>query len=140
MTGEFDLVVGTRLHSLILATSSETPIVAISYHTKVQDYMSFVGLSDRCLQMDDLIVNDHAISEVVKKLGDNWEKTITETKQVSNFIKRGNGRSEINEKGCDTCMKNIPVISMLHATPQCFRVTTFRSRPKKVGAAYEFVY
>lgn len=88
VTGEFDLVIGTRLHSLILATSSETPIVAISYHTKVQDYMSFVGLSDRCLQMDDLIVNDHAVAEVVQKLSDNWEKTIIETKQVSNFINK----------------------------------------------------
>jgi len=86
VTGDLDLVIGTRLHSLILATSSETPIIAISYHTKVQDFMSFVGLSDRCLQMDDLKESNDAIADVFEKVSADWDNTIVKTKEVSTFI------------------------------------------------------
>ena len=86
VTGELDIVIGTRLHSLILATNSETPIVAVSYHTKVQDFMSFVGASDRCLQMQDLKDDDGALSHVVGRMGDNWQQSIAETKQIATHI------------------------------------------------------
>lgn len=86
VTGSLDIVIGTRLHSLILATNSETPIIAVSYHTKVQDFMSFVGASDRCLQMQDLQEDEEALSTVVGKLSGNWQQTIKETKQIATHI------------------------------------------------------
>jgi len=86
VTEEQDIIIGTRLHSLILATNSETPIIAISYHTKVQDFMSFVGASDRCLQMQDLKDDDKALSTLVGKLSSDWKQSIAETKQIATQI------------------------------------------------------
>lgn len=86
VTGSLDIVIGTRLHSLILATNSETPIIAVSYHTKVQDFMSFVGASDRCLQMQDLQDDEEALSNIVEKLSSNWQQSIAETKQIATHI------------------------------------------------------
>ena len=86
VTGALDIVIGTRLHSLILATNSETPIIAVSYHTKVQDFMSFVDASDRCLQMQDLQDDERALSNVVGKLSSNWQQSIAETKQIATQI------------------------------------------------------
>jgi len=85
VTSKLDIVIGTRLHSLILATNSETPVIAISYHRKVQDFMSFVGASDRCLQMDELKVDDYALSKVVETACNDWDNLITETKDIANF-------------------------------------------------------
>ncbi|MFJ7950723.1 polysaccharide pyruvyl transferase family protein [Lysinibacillus sp. NPDC096418] len=86
VTGALDIVIGTRLHSLILATNSETPIIAVSYHTKVQDFMSFVDASDRCLQMQDLQDDEEALSNVVGRLSSNWQQSIAETKQIATQI------------------------------------------------------
>lgn len=86
VTGALDIVIGTRLHSLILATNSETPIIAVSYHTKVQDFMSFVDASDRCLQMQDLQDDEGALSNVVGRLSSNWQQSIAETKQIATQI------------------------------------------------------
>ena len=85
ITSELDIIIGTRLHSLILATNSETPIIAISYHTKVQDFMSLVGASDRCIQIDDLSDDDYALTKLVNKVANNWEHYIQESKNISNF-------------------------------------------------------
>ncbi|GLC87853.1 polysaccharide pyruvyl transferase family protein [Lysinibacillus piscis] len=81
-----DIIIGTRLHSLILATDAETPIIAVSYHTKVQDFMSFVGASDRCLQMQDIEKDEQALATVVEKLSSNWQQSIAETKQIATQI------------------------------------------------------
>lgn len=86
VTGSLDIVIGTRLHSLILATNSETPIIAVSYHTKVQDFMSFVGASDRCLQMQDIQDDEEALSKVVETLSSNWQQSIAQTKQIATHI------------------------------------------------------
>ncbi|MFJ7736008.1 polysaccharide pyruvyl transferase family protein [Lysinibacillus sp. NPDC097287] len=86
VTGALDIVIGTRLHSLILATNSETPIIAVSYHTKVQDFMSFVDASDRCLQMQDLQDDEGALSDIVGRLSSNWQQSIAETKQIATHV------------------------------------------------------
>ncbi|WP_301109032.1 polysaccharide pyruvyl transferase family protein [Sporosarcina sp.] len=88
VTGGLDLIIGTRLHSLILATNSETPIIAVSYHTKVKDFMSFVGASDRCVNINDLANDEHSLSRVVEKVKCNWQETIAETKQIAKYIHR----------------------------------------------------
>ena len=40
VTAQQDIIIGTRLHSLILATCTETPVMAIAYHHKVKDFMN----------------------------------------------------------------------------------------------------
>ncbi len=41
--GQADLVVGMRLHSLVLAASAGVPVVAICYHHKVFEFMRMLG-------------------------------------------------------------------------------------------------
>ena len=49
-----DLVIGMRLHSILFAASSETPVVAVAYDPKVRIAMSQLGLSQLCVDLADL--------------------------------------------------------------------------------------
>ena len=48
-----DLVVGMRLHSVILATAAGVPTLALSYMAKVRDYMSAIGQERFCVDVED---------------------------------------------------------------------------------------
>ncbi|GGG13074.1 polysaccharide pyruvyl transferase CsaB [Lysinibacillus alkalisoli] len=86
VVAEQDIVIGTRLHSLILATDAETPVLAISYHVKVQDFMSLVNASDRCLSMEDIARDPKIVAKSIQKMNENWDELIIETKQIANHI------------------------------------------------------
>jgi len=49
-----DILVGMRLHSLILATMMGVPVVPVSYCGKVKSYLELVGLEDLYLDVEDL--------------------------------------------------------------------------------------
>src|SRR5699024_3144925 len=51
---EQDIVIGTRLHSLILALVVQKPIIGIAYHHKVKDFMNDIGCQDYLISMDDM--------------------------------------------------------------------------------------
>ena len=76
----------TRLHSLILATDAETPVLAISYHVKVRDFMSLVDASHRCLSMEDIARDDDIVAKRIGEMFDDWDNLIVETKQIANHI------------------------------------------------------
>jgi polysaccharide pyruvyl transferase WcaK-like protein len=46
-----DLVVGMRMHSIVLATLSGVPSVALDYDPKVAELMKRIGRGDFCLDM-----------------------------------------------------------------------------------------
>lgn len=48
---QVDLVIGTRLHSLILAAGLGKPIIGLSYDLKVKNFMSEIGQEDFCFQI-----------------------------------------------------------------------------------------
>lgn len=48
------LVIGMRLHSIILATSLGVPSIALSYMPKVRDYMSYIEQDNLCLDVEDV--------------------------------------------------------------------------------------
>ncbi|MBI6004193.1 polysaccharide pyruvyl transferase family protein [Clostridium perfringens] len=50
--GNFDMFVGTRMHSNIFATSMAVPTVAIAYEKKTNGIMETVGLSDYIVEID----------------------------------------------------------------------------------------
>jgi polysaccharide pyruvyl transferase CsaB len=83
-----DLVIGTRLHSVYLATNAETPVIAIAYHHKVRDFMQMVNLSDRCIRIDDLIKDDSVLSGKVDKLLPIWEQVNEEAALLSKQMKK----------------------------------------------------
>jgi polysaccharide pyruvyl transferase WcaK-like protein len=49
-----DLVVATRFHNVLLALLSNKPTVAISFHHKCTSLMSAMGMSEYCLDINDL--------------------------------------------------------------------------------------
>lgn len=79
----FDLVIGTRLHSLIMATNSETPIIAISYHPKVTNFMKLIDAEDRCFSVDEIEKSSMILSTCFERVSSNWEDLVKETKIIS---------------------------------------------------------
>jgi polysaccharide pyruvyl transferase WcaK-like protein len=49
-----DIVVATRFHNVVFALLCEKPVVAISFHHKCKSLMNAMGLSDYCLDINDL--------------------------------------------------------------------------------------
>jgi len=56
-----DLVIGERLHAVILAAACETPFVALEYRPKVHDFTKSVGREDATIATDEI----HRLDEVV---------------------------------------------------------------------------
>jgi len=66
-----DLLIGMRLHAVILATSMGVPSIAISYMPKVSDYMSFIDQDDFCLDVED--INSEKLQGLIKNITSNYE-------------------------------------------------------------------
>lgn len=58
LIGECDVFFGTRMHSVIFATSMRIPSVAIAYQEKTNGIMRMLGLSDYVLNISELDVSD----------------------------------------------------------------------------------
>lgn len=67
-----DLVLGMRLHALILAASSGIPIVGFAYMPKVEYFMSSLDQSKFCINMDE-VDTMYFISKIIQSF-DNHEK------------------------------------------------------------------
>lgn len=63
-TARFELVIGMRLHSLIIAAANQVPIVAISYDPKVTQFMKEVNVP-YCL--DSKSLNKNTVLETIQK-------------------------------------------------------------------------
>ncbi|MBD7984723.1 polysaccharide pyruvyl transferase family protein [Sporosarcina sp. Sa2YVA2] len=83
VTEQQDIVIGTRLHSLILATCTETPIMAISYHHKVNDFMNLAELDKFSFPIGELHDNDTYFLEAFNSMNEDWPATLNDTKQLS---------------------------------------------------------
>lgn len=51
LIGSFDLMMGMRLHSIILASGAGVPVIAAQYDPKVQGYMAEIGQSERSIPL-----------------------------------------------------------------------------------------
>jgi polysaccharide pyruvyl transferase WcaK-like protein len=49
-----DIVVATRFHNVVLALLCNKPVISISFHHKCESLMSAMGLSEYCLDINDL--------------------------------------------------------------------------------------
>ena len=72
VSSEVDIVIGTRLHSLILATDAKTPIIGIRYHTKVNDFLQMAGLGDYSIDIEELHKKDDYFDKMFSKMNNNW--------------------------------------------------------------------
>ena len=83
---EQDLVIGTRLHSLILSMVTTTPVVGIAYHHKVKDFMAAQKLDDLVIPIEDIHMSDQLILRVINLLTQNWNTYQSLFKQLSDTL------------------------------------------------------
>ncbi len=76
LSATFDVLIGTRLHSLILATDAKTPIIGVSYHTKVNDFLQMAGLGEYSLPIDSLHNSDDQFTQLITKMNGDWQGAI----------------------------------------------------------------
>ena len=65
LTGQMDVVVGMRLHALIMATAQEIATVGLAYDPKVNDFMKTID-NKHCYDVEAFDVNDLANSIIGK--------------------------------------------------------------------------
>ncbi|GEM_PF-5464566 len=71
---KMDLVIGTRLHSLILSAASGVPIIALSYQEKVETCCRDMGVADLVFPLSRLIQGEEKVfaamvEEITEKVG-----------------------------------------------------------------------
>ncbi|AKB34387.1 Polysaccharide pyruvyl transferase [Methanosarcina siciliae HI350] len=69
-----DLVIGTRMHSLIIAFTQLIPIIAISWQDKVNGFMNYAGMSQHCYNLNN-------VSDELDKIYKDSEKLINESQK-----------------------------------------------------------
>ena len=72
LTATFDVLIGTRLHSLILATDAKTPIIGVSYHVKVNDFLQMAGLGNYSLPIEELHKSDEKFAMLFNDMALDW--------------------------------------------------------------------
>ncbi|WP_106496181.1 polysaccharide pyruvyl transferase family protein [Lentibacillus sp. Marseille-P4043] len=92
---EQDVVIGTRLHSLILALVTNTPIIAVSYHHKVKDFMDMIACGDYTIPIDKLNEDHDFFHHSYQKMAANWRETEERFETISTMMKR------MSDKGMD---------------------------------------
>lgn len=78
-TSSFDMVIGMRLHSLIMAAASKVPVIALSYDPKVTQFMKEMEL-DCCLNTTEL-TEENFLAQV-QKVEENRENQIKHLNEV----------------------------------------------------------
>jgi polysaccharide pyruvyl transferase CsaB len=78
-----DLVVGTRLHSLILGIVAKTPVIGIGYHPKVRHFLSRMGLLDYYIEIDKLSEHTNIISKIAEQMDSRWKEIQKEVDEIS---------------------------------------------------------
>ncbi|SFD86249.1 Polysaccharide pyruvyl transferase family protein WcaK [Lentibacillus persicus] len=88
-----DLVIGTRLHSLILSLVAHTPIIAVAYHHKVQDFMDMIDCSEFVLPIDRLNQRDDLFLNLYHKLDKDWNVALQRFTAIADRMrgKQSNG-------------------------------------------------
>ncbi|MGY4688890.1 polysaccharide pyruvyl transferase family protein [Salibacterium sp. K-3] len=78
-----DVVIGTRLHSLILSVNAETPVIGIAYHQKVKDFMEEINYQDYTADVEDLT----QILPAFEKAEHEWTRLQADIRAVSKTLK-----------------------------------------------------
>lgn len=85
---EQDLLIGTRLHSLILALVANTPIIAVSYHQKVKDFMVTIDCQDFSVDINALHLRDDYFVVAFAEMNEDWANTLNKSVNVYEQMKQ----------------------------------------------------
>lgn len=61
------IIIGTRMHSLIVAYTQSLPIIAISWQDKIKGFMQYVDLMDNCYELNEVSGNIENIYGIFEK-------------------------------------------------------------------------
>ncbi|MGM7683415.1 polysaccharide pyruvyl transferase family protein [Cytobacillus sp. Hm23] len=84
---EQDVVIGTRLHSIIFSYLVETPSIGVAYHHKVEHFMKMIDQENACIPIDNLSSKDTIFLSSVNEMEQNWKQTETVVKKISVQLK-----------------------------------------------------
>lgn len=93
IAAEQDIVIGTRLHSLILSMLAETPVIGLEYHHKVADFMALTKNESTSIKMEQIADPEKGLAAQVKRINKDWinvqEQTVTVSKHLKDEAKKG---------------------------------------------------
>lgn len=69
-----DIIIGTRLHSLILSVAAQTPVIGIGYHQKVRDFMDKIGKREYFVDIHLLDQQEDLLEGLVEKYKKGWDR------------------------------------------------------------------
>lgn len=84
-----DIIIGTRLHSLILSVAAKTPIIGIGYHQKVKNFMRRIKKEEYYVEIDNLNHQSDLVYNLVNNLLNNWSGVQKEFGEIYLDQKRG---------------------------------------------------
>lgn len=70
-----DLVIGERLHAVVLAAAMGTPFVAVEYRPKVRDFAASVGREDAVVRTDEMERLHEVVDLVLERSAEHVEET-----------------------------------------------------------------
>lgn len=83
---EQDVVIGTRLHSLIMSIVAKTPVIGVSYYDKVMDVMTAVGCKENTVTINQVSEDPSCILPIYEEMHDNWESTLRKFDELQSKI------------------------------------------------------
>ncbi|SFQ60787.1 polysaccharide pyruvyl transferase CsaB [Priestia endophytica DSM 13796] len=74
LCAEQDLIIGTRLHSLILSVVASTPVLGVGYHHKVEHFLQALGKEEHFVEIGALQEKDTFLQKV-QAMTRQWDET-----------------------------------------------------------------
>jgi polysaccharide pyruvyl transferase WcaK-like protein len=79
-----DLLIGTRMHSLIIAYTQSLPIMAISWQSKVSSFMEYINLNQYCFHLNEI---NEKIDEIYYKANELLTNNLQTSEDPSTMYK-----------------------------------------------------
>lgn len=105
--GLADLIVGMRLHSLILGASQGIPVIGLSYDAKVRSFMAQIHQECRILEPEHWTVDN-----LIQQISDVWRARVEVSAQIKTLV--GPLKASAREN-------NAMVLKLLSSTKRCSR-------------------
>lgn len=81
----YDLLIGQRLHSIVLAAGCAVPFIALSYAPKCDDFLASIGFQDFSIPTDQ--INLDVILELITRIEQNYDRHCQRLVEVGNYYR-----------------------------------------------------
>lgn len=80
--GKTDLIIGTRMHSMIIALSQLIPVIGLSWQDKVTEMFELIEQPDKVFEIDKIDENLELIKNEVNSTFDNYSEVYESIKEI----------------------------------------------------------